>query len=271
MGQYNTAIVTQQGQQILAEAVGAQQVITFTSVKTSSHSYPSETDLTTLTGLQDIVQSVSPSSATVTNGNIVEVTARFDNTGVQNEYQIQTIGLYGKTPNGEETLIAVVKAVTPDTMPDSAYSPIAYIYSIQLTIQSGESVAVTVNPAGTATVQDVLELQQTIATLQQNVNEQFAQLNSDMAAFIITNTTDSGYDLESGAHKSTDVSVTVPEGYKYLGTFPQASEPVGNTAHIEITVYRRTDNGFSWIARNSFTSRLTGSIKFTNYFYKDLS
>lgn len=179
MGQYNTAIVTQQGQQILAEAVGAQQVITFTSVKTSSHSYSSETDLTTLTGLQDIMQSVSPSSAAVTNGNIVEVTARFDNTGVQNEYQIQTIGLYGKTPNGEETLIAVVKAVTPDTMPDSAYSPIAYIYSIQLTIQSGESVAVTVNPAGTATVQDVLELQQTIATLQQNVNEQIAQLNSD--------------------------------------------------------------------------------------------
>lgn len=99
----------------------------------------------------------------------------------------------------------------------------------------------------------------------------FAQLNSDMAAFIITNTTDSSYDLESGAHKSTDVSVTVPEGYKYLGTFPQTSEPVGNTAHIEITVYRRTDNVFSWIARNSFTSRLTGSIKFTNYFYKDLS
>lgn len=126
------------------------------------------------------MQSVSPSSAAVTNGNIVEVTARFDNTGVQNEYQIQTIGLYGKTPNGEETLIAVVKAVTPDTMPNSAYSPIAYIYSIQLTIQSGESVAVTVNPAGTATVQDVLELQQTIATLQQNVNEQIAQLNSDI-------------------------------------------------------------------------------------------
>lgn len=180
MGQYNTAIVTQQGQQILAEAVGAQQVITFTSVKTSSHSYSSETDLTTLTGLQDIMQSVSPSSAAVTNGNIVEVTARFDNAGVQNEYQIQTIGLYGKTQNGEETLIAVVKAVTPDTMPDSAYSPIAYIYNIQLTIQSGESVAVTVNPAGTATVQDVLKLQQTIATLQQNVNEQIAQLNSDL-------------------------------------------------------------------------------------------
>lgn len=185
MGQYNTAIVTQQGQQILAEAVGAQQVITFTSVKTSSHSYSSETDLTTLTGLQDIMQSVSPSSAAVTNGNIVEVTARFDNAGVQNEYQIQTIGLYGKTQNGEETLIAVVKAVTPDTMPDSAYSPIAYIYNIQLTIQSGESVAVTVNPAGTATVQDVLELQQTIATLQQNVNEQIAQLNSDIQERVV--------------------------------------------------------------------------------------
>lgn len=227
MGQYNTAIVTQQGQQILAEAVGAQQVITFTSVKTSSHSYSSETDLTTLTGLQDIMQSVSPSSAAVTNGNIVEVTARFDNTGVQNEYQIQTIGLYGKTPNGEETLIAVVKAVTPDTMPNSAYSPIAYIYSIQLTIQSGESVAVTVNPAGTATVQDVLELQQTIATLQQNVNEQIAQLNSDIAK--ISNM--------AYANKITDCNNATENNVVYAAYADAVNRPLTNDSYFTVWAY----------------------------------
>ena len=237
MGQYNTAIVTQQGQQILAEAVGAQQVITFTSVKTSSHSYSSETDLTTLTGLQDIMQSVSPSSAAVTNGNIVEVTARFDNTGVQNEYQIQTIGLYGKTPNGEETLIAVVKAVTPDTMPNSAYSPIAYIYSIQLTIQSGESVAVTVNPAGTATVQDVFELQQTIATLQQNVNEQIAQLNSDLQIKTYDSPSDLGLQAGRNLH-IVDVFKAMPANSIFQctceaeATFSISDYPVSQTGSV---------------------------------------
>lgn len=96
------------------------------------------------------------------------------------------------------------------------------------------------------------------------------ELNSDMSAFIITNTIESSYDLESGAHKSTDVNITVPEGYKYLSTFPQASDPIGNTAQIEITVYRRTDNAFSWIAHNTYGAELTGTVKFINYFYKEI-
>ena len=272
MGQYNTAIVTQQGQQILAEAVGAQQVITFTSVKTSSHSYSSETDLTTLTGLQDIMQSVSPSSAAVTNGNIVEVTARFDNTGVQNEYQIQTIGLYGKTPNGEETLIAVVKAVTPDTMPNSAYSPIAYIYSIQLTIQSGESVAVTVNPAGTATVQDVLELQQTIATLQQNVNEQIAQLNSDISAFKSTEMQLSEIDniSQNGFYKlinSPNLLIHIRWDTNYMA---QLMFPYGNT---QIARFRNKYAGTwgDWWDLKSLSNLFTVQPFFGSYVYNGVS
>lgn len=275
MGQYNTAIVTQQGQQILAEAVGAQQVITFTSVKTSSHSYSSETDLTTLTGLQDIMQSVSPSSAAVTNGNIVEVTARFDNTGVQNEYQIQTIGLYGKTPNGEETLIAVVKAVTPDTMPNSAYSPIAYIYSIQLTIQSGESVAVTVNPAGTATVQDVLELRQTIATLQQNVNEQIAQLNSDISTARYSNNLMSEYDVPTFVRWDSETLntpykaglTTATSGFAFVfGQYSGWQTVVAFTTGLEMAFVHTTGNGVpsGWSAFISRNPRVIGEqfIKF---------
>lgn len=271
MGQYNTAIVTQQGQQILAEAVGAQQVITFTSVKTSSHSYSSETDLTTLTGLQDIMQSVSPSSAAVTNGNIVEVTARLDNTGVQNEYQIQTIGLYGKTQNGEETLIAVVKAVTPDTMPDSAYSPIAYIYNIQLTIQSGESVAVTVNPAGTATVQDVLKLQQTIATLQQNVNEQIAQLNSDITVEILTSTDLNDFKSPDKPRWGYGFSLSncpfiagcVVEYIPYSETYGvQRVTQVQSDGGVYSTARRSCDNGTwgSWVIDNPNTNVIRNTL-----------
>lgn len=277
MGQYNTAIVTQQGQQILAEAVGAQQVITFTSVKTSSHSYSSETDLTTLTGLQDIMQSVSPSSAAVTNGNIVEVTARFDNAGVQNEYQVQTIGLYGKTQNGEETLIAVVKAVTPDTMPDSAYSPIAYIYSIQLTIQSGESVAVTVNPAGTATVQDVLELQQTIATLQQNVNEQIAQLNSDITVEVLNNSDLNnfkspdkprwgyGYGLSNCPFTSGCTVEYIPYSANY-GV--QRVTQIQSTEGAYSSARRSCDNGTwsSWIIDNPNTNVVRNTLVYGDQF-----
>ena len=103
------------------------------------------------------------------------------------------------------------------------------------------------------------------------MSQDIAGLNSDLGSFIISTSIESSYDLESGAYKSTDVPITVPEGYKYLGTFPQASTPVGYTGQIAITIYRRGDNVFSWIAHNLYSEKLSGTINFTNYFYKNIS
>lgn len=160
MGVYRAAIVTENGQNLIAQALANEKPLIFTSAKTSSYSYPVGTDVPALTGLQDVVQSVLPFDSKVLGGNVAQVSVRFDNDGVDQTYRIETIGLYAKIEGGAETLFSVTQATTPDEMPvQSDISPSAYIYNIQHTVQNASQITLTVNPAGTATVQDVMEIE----------------------------------------------------------------------------------------------------------------
>lgn len=160
MGVYKAAVVTESGQSLIAQAFTNEKKLIFTSAKTSSHSYPVGTNISALTGLQDVVQSVIPSGTKTIDGNVAQVTVRFDNDSIDQAYLIQTIGLYAKIEDGEETLFSVTQATVPDEMPvHSDVSPSAYIYNIQSTVQNASQITITVNPTGAASVQDFLDIQ----------------------------------------------------------------------------------------------------------------
>ena len=160
MGVYKSAIITAAGINLVAESLTGDKTISFPTAKTSSYAYPAETNFSELTDLQDVMQSVEPSSAQVINGNIVQATVRFSNEKVENDYLIQTIGLYAKINDGDEILFSVLQAITPDQMPkQNPVSPTAYIYNIQTVVNQASQITVTVNPAGTATVQDIINLE----------------------------------------------------------------------------------------------------------------
>ena len=107
-----------------------------------------------------MVQSVMPFDSKVLGGNVAQVSVRFDNDGVDQTYRIETIGLYAKIEGGTETLFSVTQATTPDEMPvQSDVSPSAYIYNIQHTVQNASQITLTVNPVGTATVQDIMDIE----------------------------------------------------------------------------------------------------------------
>lgn len=159
MGAYRAAVVTAAGQNIIAQALADVKAVEFTSAKTSSYQYPLGTNITGLTGLQDVEQSVIPFAAQVMNGNVVQVSVRFDNDEVTQQYPIHTIGLYARIKDGEEILFSVIQAITLDEMPVcSEVSPSAFIYNIQHTVQNAAQITIVVNPAGTATVQDIYGL-----------------------------------------------------------------------------------------------------------------
>ena len=160
MGVYRAAIVTESGQNLIAQALANETPLIFTSAKTSSYSYPVGTNVPALTGLQNVVQSVMPFDSKVLGGNVAQVSVRFDNDGVDQTYRIETIGLYAKIEGGTETLFSVTQATTPDEMPvQSDVSPSAYIYNIQHTVQNASQITLTVNPVGTATVQDIMDIE----------------------------------------------------------------------------------------------------------------
>ena len=161
MGQYNSAIITNSGLALIASAISGGGTIDFTAVKTSSYAYPEGTNIAGLADLQDIVQTVEPYSAEVFNETMLQVSALFDNDEVTSAYYINTIGLYAKIGSGNPVLFSVCQAATPDQMPQhSDVSPSSFIYNIQTTVQQASQISVSTNPAGTATQNDILRLEE---------------------------------------------------------------------------------------------------------------
>lgn len=155
MGKYNGAVITTAGANVISQAISGTE-LTWTVMRSSSVAIPEGTDIAALTSLTGIEQTAAITDASVYGTSTIQVSARFSNTGVATAYLLETIGIYGQLAGGAETLIAVMTAVTPDQMPVyDADSPSAFIYNSQITVQGAETVVMTVNDTGTATVADL--------------------------------------------------------------------------------------------------------------------
>lgn len=155
MGLYNGAVITSAGQNLLAQAISGTE-LTWTAMRASSVAIPEGTDITALTSLTGIEQTTDITDASVYGSNVVQVSARFSNTGIDAAYLMETIGIYGQVTGGSETLIAVMTAETPDEMPVyDQDSPSAFIFNVQMSVQNANNLTMVVNDTGTATVADL--------------------------------------------------------------------------------------------------------------------
>lgn len=160
MGVYKKAIITDAGEALRARAVAGEVSMQFSHAKTSTYVYPDGTDLTKLTDLQEIRQTVIPSNVQITNDTLISVRSLFGNEQINEAYLIQNVGVYA-TDGENEILFAVCQAITPDQMPAyDGVAPSSFIYNVQLTVSQAAQISLVINTAGTATTQDVLELEQ---------------------------------------------------------------------------------------------------------------
>lgn len=163
MGKYNGAVITAAGQNLIAQAIAESKTVTFTTAQASSHVYPSSTDFEALTALTDVEKTVDINYAGVYSDTVVQVSARFDNDGVDTAYLINTLGFFAQLGTDTPILFAVSTAVTPDQMPVfDADNPSAFIYNMQITVQNADSINLSVNPAGTVTVDQLNAVVSTI-------------------------------------------------------------------------------------------------------------
>ena len=251
MGTYNSAVITNGGQSMIAQAVAGAS-LEFTTIKTSNYAYPAGTNLATLTTINGIKQSKDITSAAVYNSRVIKISAAVDNTGISTAYAINTIGIYAKVGSSAESLFAVVKASAADTMPAYDSKPYSYIYEINLTMQNAANVTVTVNAAGLVNVADLnaakVEIQGEIADLKSDLNAVYIPSEN-----LHNHATDrhgididaNGVPMENLAYKSTD--------YMYVGG--------GNKATIQVVsgvrrVFYYTTNNASGFSRALW---LTGS------------
>lgn len=161
MGQYNKAITTAAGENLIARAVAGEIQLDITKAKTSDYKYPDSTDFKALTDLQGVKQVMDyPETKVLSNilsNNLIQTRTLFSNEEIEKTYYIHNIGLYAMDGT-QEVLFCIVTAVTPDEMPQyNGVAPTSYIYNIQSVVQDAAELNVTVHPSGTATIQDVLE------------------------------------------------------------------------------------------------------------------
>lgn len=169
MGKYNGAVITTAGQNLIAQAIAESKTVTFTTAQASSYVYPSSTDFEALTALTNVEKTVDINYAGVYSDTVVQVSARFDNDRVETAYLINTLGFFAQLGTDTPILFAVSTAVTPDQMPVfDADSPSAFIYNVQITVQNADSINVTVNPAGTVTVE---QFNTAINTIETNIGD----------------------------------------------------------------------------------------------------
>lgn len=157
MGQYNKAVLTAAGENLIARTLAGEIQLNITKAKTSNYIYPASTDFKSLTDMQGIKQTATDPVTAVYNDTMIQTRVLFSNEEIASTYYIHNIGLYAM--NGtQEVLFCIVTAESPDEMPQyNGVASTSYIYNIQNVVQDAAQLNITVNPSGTATIQDVLE------------------------------------------------------------------------------------------------------------------
>ncbi len=157
MGQYNKAVLTTAGEKIIARALAGEIKLNITKAKTSDFAYPENADLKRLTDMQGVRQTVRDPETVVFNETIIQTRVLFSNEDIASTYYIHNIGLYAMDGT-HEVLFSIVTAEMPDEMPQyNGVASTSYIYNIQNVVQDAAQLNISVNPSGTATIQDVLE------------------------------------------------------------------------------------------------------------------
>ena len=73
MGVYRAAVVTNGGQNLIAQALASEKPLIFTSAKTSNYSYPAGTNIPALIDLHDVVQTAMPSASKALDRNLMQI------------------------------------------------------------------------------------------------------------------------------------------------------------------------------------------------------
>lgn len=163
--EFSTFTITNKGQALMAKLMLGSGKMSFTAIRTSSTAYAQQ-DLMGLTALSNIKQTATISEAVAVNNVSIRIRGAIDNSTLTTGYNIQTIGVYATDPDEGEILYAVARALTSGYMPpNNGVTASGANFDFILTVASAATVLLEIDPAGVATLTDVLLLQNEIANL----------------------------------------------------------------------------------------------------------
>lgn len=146
MATFNPITITNAGEEILAQAVAGDGTLTFTAVSSSSDEESG--DLKNITELQNVRQTVAPVIA-ILEDNTIQLSAVFSNSGLEQGYVVNTLGIYAKIGSEAPVLFAIATATDPDTVPgQNPISPSNFYYQFNIAITDGSNITVSVPEEG---------------------------------------------------------------------------------------------------------------------------
>lgn len=165
MGAFKSAVITTKGQALLAKVVAGTTKFNFTSIKTSETTITG--DLATKTGIGTVKQTAQVASVIRQNDSNVKVSASFSNSGLKAGYYVRNIGLYATDPQEGEILYSISVAdestATADWMPPfNGIGVSSLMVDLVTAVSNASSVNVTVDPTASATVSQIVNLQEQI-------------------------------------------------------------------------------------------------------------
>ena len=165
MGAFKNAIITKKGKALLAKAVNGTASLNFTSVKLSESVLSG--DIESKTSIGSVKQEINTPSVVRQNGSEIKVTAIFDNDKLTAGYYVRNIGLYANDPQEGEILFSISVAdesvATADWMPVfNGVGVSSFVAEQVISVSNASNVNVTVDFSGSATVAQLIDLQEQI-------------------------------------------------------------------------------------------------------------
>ena len=182
--------LTNRGKELIQRTLEDGTELEFKEVRLSSQPY-SQDELEDLTDLDNIQQTATLSQAKrLTDGNI-KLSTLFNNEGVSNGFTVNTIGVYVTNPDQveetneetnpdqvDETILYGVTSTDehPFYMAPHSVNPISLTLNLTVGIGEAENFSINVNPAGTASQEDMNSIKDLVQQLENASQEDIREL-----------------------------------------------------------------------------------------------
>ncbi|WP_145993356.1 hypothetical protein, partial [Secundilactobacillus pentosiphilus] len=131
---YDLAKVTANGNNLIAQILANKSSLSIDKIEISDTQLPSTTDISTMTSVPKVVQTVSANGFSK-NSNTLIISTVVDNSSIRADYKAWVFGIWGSdSQNGQSQLIAVITSTnSPDTIPAfSGITPVSYTYKFNI-------------------------------------------------------------------------------------------------------------------------------------------
>lgn len=165
MGAFKSAVITEKGQALLAKVVAGTTKLAFTKIAVSADTLSG--DLVKRTDIGTIKQSSKIASVSKQNNSNVKVSASISNETLHEGYYIRNIGLFATDPQDGEILYSISVAdestATADWMPPfNGIGTSSLLIDLVTAVSNASEVNVSVDPSTSATVAQIIDLQEQI-------------------------------------------------------------------------------------------------------------